>query len=207
MLGLAKHPNLKSTPTMLLRSALLVVAILFALPGCTRPIDVTSLPNLVSGDYKVAPYLDTAARLQEMGRESACEALTRASQSQLDDFQVIVLCRMLFTPRDGAEFRRPSIGNPSLLGKSSSNAWPLEPIALIDGVPFLITQGYLLNGFPEPSSKYLRYCMSSCEWNPHSFHVPPAATLREALDKLLASPAWKRPLTKQERSFFEAQIQ
>src|SRR5206468_7518271 len=48
-------------------------------PSQSTSVDLASLPDVREGSYKVAPYIRTAAALQKMGREAACEALLRAA--------------------------------------------------------------------------------------------------------------------------------
>lgn len=171
--------------------------------------EFSSLPRIWNGKYKAAPYVRAAARLQEMGREAACQKLLRAAQTynQEQEEQIIVLCRMLFTKRATSEFRRPMIGAASFFGSTDYADWPLEPIELVDGVPFLITRGYLLKGEAEPAESYLRHCMTNCDWSTVPFREPTAKQIRDALDKLLASGKWKRPLDTYEREFLSAQIE
>jgi hypothetical protein len=168
--------------------------------------ELASLPDLNSGHYKASVYITAAARLQEMGRESACQALSQAAQTHRNNQQVIVLCRMLFTKRGNSEFRRPMIGGACFLGDTDYPDWPLEPIELVDGLPFLITQGYILFGWPEPAEAYLLYCMANCDWTTTHFRELTATEERNALAKLLASNKWKRPLTFHEWVFLWAQI-
>src|SRR5258707_376899 len=125
--------------------------------GCDQSSDLASLPSFHGRQYAVAPYLRSAVRLQSMGRDEACKALLASK----DDDQVFVLCRMLFTKRGASEFRRPLIGGALFLGTTDYADWSLEPIELVDGIPFLITQGYILAGVPEAAGSYLRYCMAN----------------------------------------------
>jgi len=173
---------------------------------CLGSLQLASLPDLNSGRYKASVYISAAALLQEMGRKSACQALSQAGENHQNNQQVVVLCRMLFTERANSEFRRPKIGGASFLGDTDYPDWPLEPIELVDGVPFLITQGYLVFGWPEPADEYLRYCMANCDWNTTRFREPTVTEKRNALGKLLASEKWRRPLNAEERRFLSAQI-
>jgi hypothetical protein len=182
---------------------------LFSL-GCQESFDVESLPSFQMGEYKnyrVGPYVKAAIRLQEMGQEAACDALLNASHNKSNCRQIFVLCRMLFLKRTTSEFRRPAIGSPVLLGATSTSHWPLEPIECIDGVPFLITQGYVLGGLPESAESYLRYCIANCDWNAARFNVLTDDHTRNALAELIKSNRWKRPLNNAEQDFLSAQIQ
>src|SRR5262245_10457955 len=100
------------------------------------------LPDLEAGEFKVDPYTRTAASLQAMSKDKANAVLLQLAKNRDQDNQVIVLCRMLYTPKANGAFRRPLIGAAHFLGGTDYKDWPLEPIELVDGVPFLITRGY-----------------------------------------------------------------
>jgi outer membrane protein assembly factor BamB len=165
------------------------------------------LPGLYfDSSYRVDPFLRAAVALQAMGKEKACEKLLELSTDPRRGDRVIVLCRMLFTKK-AAGIRRPMLGGPVFLAETSAMDWPLEPIELVDGVPFLITRGYELGGSPEPGEGYLKYCITACAWNDVAFTVPGPKAKQAALDKLLQSPKWKARLGDEEKKFLAAQIE
>ncbi len=175
---------------------------------------VAALPSIQSGKYKVDPYISAASSLQAFGREKACEKLLALADVEQHGAQVFVLCRMLFTKKPGSDFKRPSLGGPSFLANTEKSDWPLEPIELVDGVPFLITRGYLIGGEAESPAFYVRYCIETCDWNRFRFRPLSDAEKRKALDKLLASnkwksrllDAWRSRLSESDREFFAEQI-
>jgi hypothetical protein len=112
---------------------------------------------------------------------------------------------MLFTRRT-VEFRRPYIGAASFFGGTSYPDWPLEPIEVVDGIPFLITQGYMLGGKAEPAQSYLRWCMANCDWSTVQYKSMSAQEGLDALAKLIGSSKWKRPLHPYEKEFLAAQV-
>jgi hypothetical protein len=144
-----------------------------------------------------------------MGQTAACVRLLALSRSDdYDDYQKIaVLCRMLFTKRQGSDFRRAMIGGASFFGGTDYSDWPLEPIEIIDGIPFDITWGYSIHGAPEPPQEYVRYCMANCDWSGIKFEPKTGQQKKEALAKLIASPKWRTPLDQRDRDFLAAQIQ
>jgi len=192
---------------MKILAALFLVELALVFSCFAGSLDLASLPDLHSDEYKVGPYMTAAARLQEMGRESACQTLLPLAQTNRESRQIIVLCRMLFCKRGTSEFRRPQIGGARFLGDTDYPDWPLEPIELVDGVPFLITHGYNLSGVPEASDAYLQYCMTNCDWSTIRFREPTAQQKRDALTKLVASSKLKQPLNTYERDFLSAQIE
>ena len=177
--------------------------------GVSTPrIVLRDLPSLQRASYRADPYITAADRLQSLGRRVAFRELLALSQSDdLEDGQrIVVLCRMLFTKRHGSEFRRAMIGCAAFPGDTVYTDWTLEPIELVDGIPFAVTYGYVLAGNPESPESYVRYCISNCDWRPFQFSRKSEAEKRDALSKLLASPKWRRPLEPREREFFAAQI-
>ncbi|AWM36053.1 hypothetical protein GobsT_61920 [Gemmata obscuriglobus] len=157
--------------------------------------------------YRVAPYLHAAVLLQTVGEQVALETLTALAEDEDQGHKVIILCRMLFTARRGGEFRRPAIGVLGLYGGTEGADWPLEPIACVRGVPFLVYPApyKLLAGFPEPGSWYLRYCAASCAWSNVQFALKSDAEKAEALGELLACGKWRSPLADHEVEGLAAQ--
>ncbi len=178
-------------------------------PGEKTVTDETllkGLPDFSTTLFRAAPYIAAAAMLQAAGKDEATAALLKLAQDHEHDRQVIVLCRMLFVPKAGEEFRRPRLGAAGFLGGTGYANWPREPIELVDGVPFLIIRGYTLRGRAELAKGYLRYCEADCNWNPAPFSPKTESQMRQALDKLLASPKWKGRLDETEKEFLSAQI-
>lgn len=181
-----------------------------------------SLSELVSRDLRKSRadlYIRAANSLQsaEMGdAQSALYSFARDSRSELSfdgNFALVALCRMLFTKKAAlvegmeTEFRRARIGAPGFLGETNDDDWLLDPIEIVDGVPFVIVDGYMLAGQAEAACKYVEYCIDSCDWNSYKFR-PQSRTLKQAaLKKLLASPKWKQELSKRDKEFLSAQIQ
>jgi hypothetical protein len=152
--------------------------------------------------YKVDSYIRAAAALQSVGRERAIKQLrARGGMS------TFVLCRMLFTAKTGGEFRRPGIGDSYLIYGADPKDWPLQPIEVVDGVPFLVTQGGGIAGFPESSGQYLAYCAKECDWNKFEYKAKTPEEKRAALKKLLASDKVKGKLREGTDKFLEAQIE
>jgi hypothetical protein len=156
-----------------------------------------------------------------MGREEAesrllalAQTASTNSHSTESEQTTAILCRMLFTPRAGADFQRPAyLGAPAILGDppfSTSNAnWPLEPIELVDGIPFAVEYGYTYEGFCDPhgAESYVRYCITNCDWSSISFTAKTEQEKEGALKKLISSSKWHQPLDSGEREYLRQQIQ
>jgi hypothetical protein len=177
--------------------------------GCATSTDVSleRLPRFRQRAFRSEPYIGTVVALQAMGRRRACQQMMALVKRDRDAEQVFILCRMLFITRGTSEFRRPMIGGAVFLADTTYADWPLEPIELVDGVPFLITWDYILAGEPEPPESYLRYCMTDCDWNTFKYSDRSRAEMRAALAKLAASFKWRRPLERQERQRLTEQIE
>lgn len=136
--------------------------------------------------FDARSYLQLAAGLRALPETERIEALRSIASARLEG-QTIALCRMLFQAREGADFRRPALGEPHFVGtESPAQNWPLEPIALIEDVPLLVVEGYTLAGLAEPASDYLEWCLANCRWTDRSFMLTEQAlanaeqTIRQA---------------------------
>jgi hypothetical protein len=157
--------------------------------------------------FKIAPYLSIAKSLQDQGREKAIMRLQSWADSKKHDDQVVILCRMLFETKDNVEFRRPLIGGATFMGGTDYADWPLEPIALYEGVPILITYGYILGGSPEPSRSYLDFCIKNCTWRQDRYSVRSADKLKMVVTKWVTQGKWAKPLSDRDLAFFIDQAQ
>lgn len=174
--------------------------------SCIRDLpDLTMRPH----EFRSEPYLDAAVSLQRLGKNHAIRSLRVMSQQCHDraGCHLMLLCRALFVGRGGGPLRGPHLGAAMLLGESAFQDWPRCPIEVVDGVPFLIARGYMLVGIPESPQGYLEYCIENGDWNNEVLVPQGVAERRRALDKLLLSDKWKRPLDSNEREFLTLQAQ
>ena len=158
-------------------------------------------PRKDKPEFKSAQYIRVARQLLSIPEERRREYLKQLVSGKYDE-QAIILCRMLFEARPKQEFRRPFVGGPVFVARDSK--WPLEPIAIVDEVPFLIVRGYRLGGQPEPASNYLDYCLKNCAWTTRRYRRDDKQTLSAALEKLVKSqPA----LGERGRSYLSKQVE
>lgn len=167
----------------------------------------TTLPKMISGSYRVDPYIEMAIELQSLGRNAAIDRLHLLANEPANDDGVKVLCRMLFKPRSGGDFRPPGMGAVSFCGDTSAADWPLAPIEIVDGVPFLIIWDYSILGYVEEGAWYLEYCQKSCDWVSTPFKSKSKAEKTAALQSLLLSTKWKRKLNAEELHKLSQQIE
>ncbi len=168
-------------------------------------IDISSCPDLQS--FKPSPYLKIASELQSLKKDEAITLLREWSKNKEYDEQIIILCRMLFEPRKSSSFTRPGLGGPQFYGGTSFEDWPLEPITLVDDIPFDIVIGYILAGMAEPGSKYLEYCIKETQWTSRRYRDATDAQINSAFQKLLNSHIWKKRLSDWELDLLKKQIQ
>lgn len=186
---------------LFLKTEIFVFVLLLA-AGCKAYINLESLPSfqLISAthQFKSVLYIKAAIALQAMGSERAYKAMMAIAQHDENADEIFVLCRMLYMRQDGVEFRRPELGGASFLGGTQYSDWPLEPIAIINGVPFVIVWGYSGAGLPPSPGAYLFYCHSNCAWSSFKYTEKTQGQLNAALKELVASAKWKKPLERQE---------
>ncbi|WP_020473095.1 hypothetical protein [Zavarzinella formosa] len=199
-------------------STMVVGVLTLAMSATGKPVPVT-LPNEPpmrnpprddsdQQKYHADAYIDTAGKLRAAGKDRAVEILRSiaGAKSRERDEEVIILCRMLFTARPEKWFHRPALGAPVFMGGTNAGDWPLEPVEIVDGVPFIIVRGYELGGRQQLAAHYLDYCLKECDWGAAEFKPKTGEEKKRALDKLLASPKWKTPLDWYEREFLSLQI-
>jgi len=201
---------------MRILTCLLFIAWAVALGGCVshgtgvnsgtgKPDAVFSFSHIER--YKADSFIREAVKLQALGQTRALKKLQVMAQDREAGDRVIILCRLLFTNRPGSDFRGPRLGWAVFPGGTDYIDWPLEPVALVDGVPFLIVQGYRLSGLAESGAGYLNYCETHCAWSDFKFTVKTGKQKQGALDNLFGLPNWKTPLDEYKRASLRGQIQ
>ena len=189
------------------------MAALYRLPTTESVFVKDSSPPRLAWTFRCAPYVQAAVRLQALGKTQACRDLLGLAKWEDDQpnhwsngNRAITLCRMLFVPRADQPFRRAMIGACDFFGGTTYSDWPLEPITLIDQVPFLITKGYGGADYAEPVISYVRYCIDGCDWSSSRYRPLSQPQEEQALQKLFALPVWKTGLSADDREFFAQQL-
>jgi hypothetical protein len=172
--------------------------------------NLSKLPDFWASDqYDVKPYLAAAIALQSMGQQKAEAHMMKYAKPYPypGGDSIFILCRMLYVKRPSSDFKLPGLGLPTYIGGTGPKDWSLEPIEVVHGVPFLITTSYGLYGAPPDPEEYLEYCMTNCNWNTFRYEHKSNSKLNSALNTILNSPKWKRPLREDEKEWLTAQIQ
>jgi hypothetical protein len=172
---------------------------------------VSNLPHfrdVILTNYNATPYIQTAQELQNFGREKAEKILiSLTATSNFKNDQAYILCRMLYSKPTSSEFREPWIGHINCMGGTSEKDWPLNPIEVIDGVPFMIVAEYReFYGGMESPAQYVEYCRTNCIWNESRYTAKIKEERMIALQKFIKSPKWKRPLNADEIEWLTLQI-
>lgn len=191
-----------------MRTVLITLVLLLGGCGIKAPqdaaISLDDLYDLRYLNYKVDPYIETARKLQALGKEKAIRKLLDLAEDEEQDRKIFILCRMLFSQRGTSLFERPALGGASFFGGTNYADWLLEPIEIVDGIPFVVVKGYHSIGQALPARHYIMYCFQMCDWNVYQYQQKSFQQKREALKKLLASPKWKEPVPE---DFFAKQIE
>lgn len=188
----------------MLRKILLIFLLIMSMSGCRQQVQLASQIRIsdlqgfhyYNEHYKVDPYLKAAMDLQALGKENAIRQLLDWGHDEPDVYydQIVILCRMLFITRGESHFPEPSLDTTKFIGGTSEIDWPLYPITMIDGVPFVVMGNYALNGQRLPAYSYVMNCFHFCDWNPYQYKSKTTEQKQAALKKLLASTKWKGEL-------------
>lgn len=170
--------------------------------GCSQKEVPDDTENIYT--FRSVRYLRTANALQKLDETARADALRRIAWDDRDFLRVIILCRMLFTAPEGEVFKRPELGGPGGLGATNADDWPLEPIAVVDGVPFMVIACYAGAGMKKED--YLNYCLSHCNWTSNTFQEGSPGSRLEALERLIDQGPWRRPLLPREHDTLLSQL-
>jgi hypothetical protein len=177
------------------------VAIFLGVNGCQHStMKESAMP------YRIDRLLSIAVQIQALSPEARQRKLEQIAGKGAIDQDCYHLCRLLFVPKGTALFRAPRLGIPQYINESHAKAWPDDPFAIVDGIPFQIVTGYTLAGRPESPIAYLTYCIDSCKWNPYIYQIPDLAQKQAALQKLIDAPPISGHLSPEEGHFLQAQI-
>lgn len=142
-------------------------------------------PERFTDDFRISRYLQLASDFQALKPDARIRRLRELARDPDLSTEIFPLCRMLFRARDGENFRAPRLGGPGFVG-GTRGGWPLEPIALFEGVPILVVHGYGLGGLAEPATMYLDYCLQSCRWSDSRYVPKSAPVLRAVVERFIA---------------------
>ncbi|WP_277509550.1 hypothetical protein [Ereboglobus sp. PH5-5] len=151
-------------------------------------------------------YMKLASALQKQREEHAVPMLRKLAKRP-DGSKVAALCRMLFVARKDGVFRAPMWGAPDSLPRPDGKKWPLEPIAIMQGVPVLVTRGHALAGKVESAESYIEYCVAECDWRTQQFYTAKQRVIELAIAKILIDISPEGPWINQDWiNFVQTQV-
>ena len=92
--------------------------------------------SINSGDYASNSYLELASYTQSLEKTKAIDIITIFANTGKYEDQIIILTRMLFQAKKDSVLRRPMIGAPGFAGNTDYEDWPMEPIEILNDIPF-----------------------------------------------------------------------
>jgi hypothetical protein len=197
------------------------------LPDALPPVMINALPDAyiarIGSDgtgFRISAFLELAAALESLPRETALAQLRQwavegvSPTERLGTYysQVSMLCCLLFEPKEGRSLRRGGMPIVGFIGdrddyEAGRTARFNGNFLFSEEIPFGACAGHALAGRVDPALTYLDYCIANGRWTARHYAPVPPAALEKALDTLLKSPGWKRPLTEGEKRMFAVQIQ
>jgi hypothetical protein len=114
-------------------------------------------PSIIGAMYQCSEMAQVVNQLRRLGKDKSLATLHAYLAAGGEDDKVLVICRLLFS--------NPKGWDPPVLGRcvptinnGIAKYYPLFPIALSNGVPFLLIEGYELEGRGESATPCLKLC-------------------------------------------------
>jgi hypothetical protein len=158
--------------------------------------DVLSLDQLPSNSvyayqYRCSNMVLCVNRFRKSGKTSALAALEKYSRAHpmviepLQDKKLMFVCRLLFVSPEGWR----QLGTESeKVNKDVAKQFPFFPIAISDGIPFVLTDGYHIDGMvAENGATDIRRCTNLELINSDL----PTTGYKKAAESLIQSKAFK----------------
>lgn len=146
-----------------------------------------------------AEWAGEANKVMAVGRGRAetylmAEALKPRENGADRNTRTCMMLRLVFDPRDPLKpLRPPMLGGLPLPSKSMPlSDWPDFPMVDVGGVPFLLSESYMLGGQAEPASDYYQYCLKNGRFRTLPHKVATKEEANQALANLYASDRWKK---------------
>jgi hypothetical protein len=114
-------------------------------------------PEIYGDTYQCGEIVQTVNQLRKLGKEKCLTALRKYVVSAENNETVLIVCRLMFVNPKGWEPPHLGSSNPKINAKVAKQ-FPLFPIAISNGVPFLLIRGYDIGGVPEQATKCLKLC-------------------------------------------------
>jgi hypothetical protein len=155
-----------SKPTCLLIGSLFLIVSACQSPKSTALEQLKRAPKVSAYLYTCKDMVQCVNGLRHLGKEQALLTLKQYVQSigpsgvhPEQEEKLLLICRLLFVNPNGWKF--PRLGQPSPdINWDEAEKLPYFPIALSDGVPFLLVNGYMTGGWTSDTGFA---CVKLCE--------------------------------------------
>lgn len=153
--------------------------------------NIAAIGAIDASRFDPAPLVRAVNALQPIGRDQAldvideylrvhCYALASVDES------VFLLLRALFVPTPPQRAHPPALlGGPSPPPPSNSADVPEFPLAVVDDLPLVLVEGYVLGGVPQPAEQHMPWYRANATIRARPLAPRPAT----ALATFAASPA------------------
>ena len=135
-------------------------------------------------DFTAASFAEAANHFVTLGEDAAVQELRGLALDHSKDFaghrgewnineRIGWMCRVLFDPKDKQPIRQPLFGGlSSPYHTMPLSRWPRYPVALSESTYFVLSQGYILDGFPEDPKDYIEHCRKNGVFRKSKVTVP-----------------------------------
>jgi hypothetical protein len=125
--------------------------------GSTELNMLKTIPSITASTYACGKMILTVNHFRRLGKDKSIAILRDYITNGGDNCRVHIICRLLFDNPTG--WAPPLLGEPSPNIKNAvAKRFPMFPIAIWNGVPFLLVHGYNLEGMEESALDCLRVC-------------------------------------------------
>ena len=145
-----------------------------------------------------AEWASEANKVMAVGRQRAEQYLNAEAVKPSEGFmekntRSCMMIRLIFDPRDPLKpLRAPMLGGLPLPVETMPLAdWPDYPMVDVGGVPFLLSESYMLGGQAEPASDYFKYCVKNGRFRSTPYKIANKDEANQALRNLYSSDRWK----------------
>ncbi len=109
------------------------------------------------GEFKCPEMVHIVDHLKQLGKEKSLATLREYLLNTRDNSKVHIVCRLLFDNPKG--WQSPWLGKPSPdINQDAAMKFPLFPVCLSKGVPFLLVRSYEVDGKVDLASECLDLC-------------------------------------------------
>lgn len=126
------------------------------------------------------------------------EQVTAAGPAR-DGTRAILVARLLYVPRAGLPLDRPRLGKPDVDLDEDPATCPHCPLLVSGDLPFLPVGGWFLGGVPTSAGRYVDTVARSGRLREHP--LTPSCSPVEAVERLVASPAWTRVVPSRQAAY------